>query len=613
LTRKSQAIEDLVSALTRPRNAHLMELVLAQCSSEAEIEAMVAKADDGKALGLAVRGHCGPLAQAAIRKQCVALIELGVGEISAMRVGCETFEGDDGRKRLAGISITGNLPLSKYGALLCGVVAENLADEIIQRHFLRLLELTDTSFVDAIRDAALEAGVGLRSAYNHALWAYGGLTNHGNGSSFVCSGILSAIRYSRMVSDGETSRLPILSCLVENVRRSETNYFSFFALLMDLQRDSAALEVNEIIDLAQTAWDTGIGWLRTEAVQMLNFLHRRASTLGDEEVARIRKILQGFETKDILVNTEILEALAGYDGFEPPVSEEDALTEMRDLVEATDDPTAVQAECADLFETTWPQYRRDAAYGAIGKIFEDIFMGTYFTAYNALAVGQRKKLLELAAMTSRPGFHIDWVLGQLQPIADAESVPIFYRFITELDEESSSTQEVVGAFLTSVRCYAQHCQQPPPIPDGANVDRRAWSVVGSILFWWIKGPNVIGASESISLGWSMLTDEMSLCFPDILQKINESQWLNREHFINVSRLFPAQVRILLETGIKHRHSLTSLFRYGGSSDERVLHCVIRTLEEVGEESSISVLEDLTEDPKFGRSAVQAIQGLRHRH
>jgi len=305
--------------------------------------------------------------------------------------------------------------------------------------------------------------------------------------------------------------------------------------------------------------------------------------------------------------------LAGYDGFEPPVSEEDALTEMRDLVEATDDPTAVQAECADLFETTWPQYRRDAAYGAIGKIFEDIFMGTYFTAYNALAVGQRKKLLELAAMTSRPGFHIDWVLGQLQPIADAESVPIFYRFITELDEESSSTQEVVGAFLTSVRCYAQHCQQPPPIPDGANVDRRAWSVVGSILFWWIKGPNVIGASESISLGWSMLTDEMSLCFPDILQKINESQWLNREHFINVSRLFPAQVRILLETGIKHRHSLTSLFRYGGSSDERVLQCVIRTLEEVGEESSISVLEDLTEDPKFGRSAVQAIQALRRRH
>ena len=130
LTRKSQATDDLASALSRPRNAHLLELVLAQCDSEADIEAIVAKADDAKPLGMALRGHCGPLAQSAVRKQCIALIDLGLAEMSTVRISCQTFEGDDGRKRLAGFNITGNQPLSKYGVLLCGVVAENLEDEI---------------------------------------------------------------------------------------------------------------------------------------------------------------------------------------------------------------------------------------------------------------------------------------------------------------------------------------------------------------------------------------------------------------------------------------------------------------------------------------------------
>lgn len=257
------------------------------------------------------------------------------------------------------------------------MVAENLEDQEIRREFLRLLELTDISFFDAVRNAAEESRIGVRSAYSEALRSYGGFLLHGDGAPFVCSGILSAIRHSRMMSRREQGPLAILHSLVKNVRSRETSYFSFFALLIDLQRDANVLELDDIIDLAQRAWNTGIGWLRTEAVRMLNFLHYRASTLGEEQIARVKELLQSFETKDILVNTEILEALAAYDGFEPPVSAEDALTEMRDLVEAEDEPTAEQAESARLFETTWPQYRRDAAYGVLGKIFEDIFMGKW--------------------------------------------------------------------------------------------------------------------------------------------------------------------------------------------------------------------------------------------
>ena len=611
LWRKADSPEHLANALSRPRNLHLVELMLPQCSDVTSLEAVLAKTHDAKTLGLALRGHCGPLATATIQKHCLALIELGVAEFSRMKVTCESIDGEDGRKRLVGFNISGNQPLSEYGILLSRTVAENLGDSAIQKAFLNLLELTDARFLELVRCAAQEAGVGLRGAYSEALRSYGGLLHYGS-APFVSAAILSAIRYSRMDSHRNEGPLPILEQLVSNVRTCETRYFSFFTLLIELQHDSTGLALEDLIDLADRGWKTGVGWLRMEAVRLLRYLHHRASTLGEDYVGKIRTLLQGFETKDILLNTDLLETLAAYDGFDRPVSEDDALSEMHKLIEATDEPNAEQLEFANLFETTWPQYRRDAAYGALGKIFEDIFQGAYYEAYQALSAYQRKKLLELAAMTSRPGFHIDWILWELVAVADAESIPVFYRFATKLDEDTGCRQEVVSAFLAGIRGYTQLSNQPPSIPEDAKVDRRAWAVMGVILFWWMKGSDQDGPADEINKGWKLLQRQYSFCFPDILHNIKHSQWRRGESFINLATLFPDQVRSLLETAVRCRQSLTSLFPYGGSEDADVLKTAISTLGAVGTGSSIEVLNNLAEDPRFGRDAVHAIQAIRSR-
>jgi hypothetical protein len=123
--------------------------------------------------------------------------------------------------------------------------------------------------------------------------------------------------------------------------------------------------------------------------------------------------------------------------------------------------------------------------------------------------------------------------------------------------------------------------------------------MASILFWSMKDADINAANEKMALGWKTLSDELPFCFPDILQKINESQWLNKSHSINLASIFPEQVRPLLETAVSNRKPLTSLFRHGGSPDERVLQTVIQTLEVIGNKESIHCLENLTEDPRFG--------------
>jgi Nuclease-related domain len=611
LWRKADSPEHLANALSRPRNRHLVELMLPQCSDATSLEAVLAKTDDTKTLGLALRGRCGPLATATVQKHCLALLDLGAVELSRMKMTCESIDGEDGRKRLVGFNIIGNQPLSEYGILLSRTVAENLGDGTIQKAFLNLLELTDTRFLELVRRAAQEAGIGLRGAYSEALRSYGGLLHYGH-APFVSAAILSAIRYSRMDSRPNDGPLPILGQLVSTVRTCETRYFSFFMLLIDLQHDSTGPALEDLIDLADRGWKTGVGWLRTESVRLLSSLHLRASTLGKDSVGKIRTLLQSFETKDILVNTDLLEALAAYDGFERPVSEDDALSEMQKLIEATDEPNAEQLEFSILSETTWPQYRRDAAYAALGKIFEDIFQGAYYDAYQTLSVYERKKLLELAAMTSRPGFHIDWIMWELVAMADAEGIPVFDRFVTKLDEGTAGRQEVVGAFLAGVRGYARLSNQPPAIPQDAKDDRRAWAIVGTILFWWMKGSDQDGPADEINKAWRLLQQHYSPCFADILHNINHSQWQRRENFIDLATLFPDHVRPLLENAVRCRESLTSLFQYGGSADPAVLQTAISTLGKVGTGISIEVLNNLAEDPKFGRDAVHAIQAIRNR-
>jgi hypothetical protein len=607
IIRNAPSTEILASEFDRPRNKQLLEFVLGYSRNTDEIARLLNDADDVTTLGLALRGNCGPVAEDVIRKQCLTLLEAGLRELSDITVQCKTSVDEEGRKRLNWLDIDGSDRRSKREVLLCAVIVENLDDNEIRDGVLRLIHAMDTTFLDTVCSAADTAGIRTKRAMDEAVWRFGGLSQY-TGDNLVGSGILSSIRYSRMMSNS-MSTLPILPFLVEAANSTERNHFAMFSALIELQHGGHDIEVGELRKFAERGWKTGLGWIRTESVRLLSSLHRQAHSTADEEVAEIRTLLQSFETNNILVNAEILEALAAYDGYDRPVPTESAFQEMIELIEASDEPTVDQKATADVFTTTWAQYRRDAADSCLGKIFEGVFQNAYYEAFEMLNDAQRKSILELAAMAQRYGFNAGWILGELLPLSDTSTTPVFLRYITEMDAKTSVPQETVGAFLLAVRGFARFHGNPPAIPEAATGDKRAWGVIASILFFWLQGDE---DREEIKAGWETINSEFMLCIPDILYRIGESQWHQREEPIRLEKVFPDFLRPILESCLQRPTEFTSLFNYGGSRDNSVVKKVIHTLEEIGGRESIAALNTLSEHAVYGRDAVRAIQAIRRR-
>jgi hypothetical protein len=608
IMRDAPSVEALASQLERPRNKRLLEFALGHSVTPDEVTCLLNHVDDVTTLSSALRGNCGPVVMNVIREQCSTLMREGLRELSKLTIQCQTVVDEAGRKRLVGLNIEGSDRRSKLEVLLCAVIVENLDDEEVREGAMSVIRAMDTTFLDIVCSAADAAGITIKPAIDEALREYGGFSQY-SGGALIGSGLLSSIRYARMLPERTSTPLPVLPLLIEAAYSAERNHFSMFTALIELQHGLHDIGVEELRRFAERGWKTGLSWMRTESVRLLSSLHHQACAMGDDEVAEVCALLQSFETNDILVNTELLEALAAYDGYDRPVSTESAYQEMIELIEASDEPTPAQKEMADAYTTTWARYRRDAAEGCLGKIFESVFQNAYYEAYEMLTGAQKKSILELAAMAERYGFNAGWILGRLLPLSDTSTIPVFLRCITEIDARTSVPQETVGAFLLAIRGFARFHDSPPEVPDSAAGDKRAWGVIASVLFWWLQG---VDGRDEIAKGWETMSSELMLCVPDILQKIGESQWHLEGEPIQLEKTFPEFLRPILEFCVQRTTEFTSLFNYGGSRDNRVVEKVIHTLEKIGNRKSIAALNSISEHAIYGRDAINAIQSIRSR-
>jgi hypothetical protein len=328
---------------------------------------------------------------------------------------------------------------------------------------------------------------------------------------------------------------------------------------------------------------------------------------------QIRAVLEGFKTNNVFVDGLRMEVLATYEGFDPPVSSEAALDEMMSII-ATDQPPS--PEDLELLEPqqTWEQFQRDRAYGALGKIFEDIFQGSYSEAFWQLSAPEKAKILSLAAMASRPGFHTDWILIELLKNGDGEALPVFRHFASQLDPDTSGPQDMIRAFLAGVRGCARWSETPSVYSDTSSRDHLAWGAIGEILFWTLRASDSRDSRKRIEDLWRFVQNECAMALPDILHNLAHSQWRFDKDLpsVDLVELFPNEIRPILHEAIPHRLVLSSLFRHGGSFDRSVFQNVLADLGRIGNADSITALNVILEDPECGKFAVAAVRAIRSR-
>jgi hypothetical protein len=320
------------------------------------------------------------------------------------------------------------------------------------------------------------------------------------------------------------------------------------------------------------------------------------------------------DVSDPFVNTDIIEALGAYEAIDPPVPFETAMEEFHRLVEPD---AAFEDEIASR-QASRPDYSRaeliaEYAYRALGNIFEDVYLGVYPQAYEALSVEEKTKVLIAAGMKREAyGFATDWLLAALSRQHDRRSLPVFLRYATRIEHESPFLYEATTAFVISMVACAEFLAEPPAYEGGGTQHDHAWSILGRIVFWHArKRTDPTTTSVHIADLWSGASKSVAPAIPDALHQLTHGM---TSHLlpepIDLIALYPSEVRQVLEEAIKRRDEISTLLGKCPQQQKQRIQSTLRLLGRVGNEATASLLEELVDDGTFGKDALDAIFQIR---
>ena len=395
--------------------------------------------------------------------------------------------------------------------------------------------------------------------------------------------------------------------LLARINRDPTDHFSLAILLDGLTYCRPGPTDNDpdlYIRVCRLAWESRIYHLRLNALHFLHTIRPYLYGEHQEKLEKIKDVLRELKTENLFLNSSLLEVQVAYGVLKPIVSVEEITEEMRSVIAES----LIQREPNIALGT----YGR-AAYGLLSNIFEDIYEGAYYEAYESLERDEKVALLCLAAQ-SECGLTTSWILLKLLNFGQKEALPAFQKHASSVDADSSSPQETTAAYALGVAGCAQFMNQPPEYVGPGTPEHKAWKIAGEILFWLLRGKNGQPIdTDHIERLWSRLASEAPLAAADTLHRINSGLLLmdsEQKREFDLIAQCPCSAKPLLEESLKNRASLTSLFRWGGNKDEGLVKFVIEGLGRVGGESAIPLLIELSDNPQFGAECIAAIRRIR---
>jgi len=376
-----------------------------------------------------------------------------------------------------------------------------------------------------------------------------------------------------------------------------------------------SVDCADIVAIARQAWDIRIANLPLHA---LDFIHSNATAiqkLGHEAEASVIELLDTFDVKDNWALSSMwVETRALFTGFDSGIDAEGAMKEFRQILlsaEKGDDP-AFQLEKEAEPNRTFQEFVGGWASGVLGRMFEDVFQGVYYEAYESFPTDDKRKLLIVALNKAEIGFFTDFYLTELGKFGYEGAEDALTRYGGRIDPKSFCPQDCVSCYILAHQAWATLADEPILYADDSSEDHRVWGIVGELIFWLNrKKEEPVGR---ISYLCSELV-QFPKAVPGVLWQIEHSQWRMRPSGV-LESLFARigdAIRDVLHQSLTFGESLSSVFPHVTNDSAQLFRWTISTLGKIGDHTSVRLLQQWTEDNKHGIEAIRAIEKIVQRN
>ncbi len=604
--------EQISILLEKPKYSGLAEFVMPSLSDESLIRELLRKAGTDL-LNDALRGKLGDAAEKIVRLECESLLKRSRDGLAEIMVEPFIGEREGGSKFVSGASIVGSTCASDRERTLCAIIASNLDDGSLRAAFIELIELGEWAILEACERAGRKEGIRHKAIFREVLHQNVVLNHSGSAHPLLllCHEVRQSLSLGLRQRDGAP---PLGEALLEKTRKG-TNGTIDLLLLMAAFRYRDGNNPADVFAVARQAWDTGFPQMQMEA---LDFIHSNARSIcnaGVEAESAVIDLLETFDVKDnIFLSTQWLETRTSFSGFEIGMSTNDATEEFRGILraaEAGSDPL-YDLERESNPNTTFIEFAGTWASSALGKVFEDVFQGIYYEAYDSLADEEKRRLLTLALRDPRPGLFADWYLDELAKYGFDGAEDILARYGGRIDPESFCPQDTVSCFVLANRAWGQINQHPLPYKDVSTLDHQVWGILGELIFRLNHREQT--SSETIGVLCLELT-RYPAAVPDALRQLERSNWKQGQSPSALQLLIECRqdaVRDVLHESMRTPGPFTSVFRGGAMQSAELFRWTIAKLGDIGDRNTIVLLQPWTENKEHGTSAIRAIEKIENR-
>ncbi len=602
--------QGLIDRLLEPKYAELAEFVVPNITDEFTVRGLLSHADP-RLLSLAFRGGLGHRAQTAIRQQCRDLLLRTRDALPDVKVEAVVAELEDGRKVVSASHTDVGSSASAYDRVLCSVIAQNLEDAELRGAFLELLEVGEWALKSAADEAAKAQRLKPLSVWRELI-RLNVVCRH-NGPIHPL--LLLCLEFREISRFGKSSRPSALEDVLLRRIRANSSGSLVQLLLISALRHSESVNVEDAARLFSQAWISGVYIIQMEA---LDFLHSNAPAIcqqGPQAETRIIELLDSLDvSQNLFLSTQWLETRASFTGFDCGLTTDDAVAEYRRILAMADkgDDPLWEVERNHDPTSTFEQFVGSYASSALGKVFEDVFQGVYFEAYELLTPSERQQLLTLALKDKRPHLFQAWYLRELRKLGIEGATDILTRLGSCVDGDAFYPQETIETFVIANEAWAAVSEEPLRYADVSSRDHRTWAIIGELIFW----SNRADGEDHSARVRTLLVDLLAIpeAVPDVLHHLG-SGYLGLKQASPLNLLMAAHgddLRAVLNRCLEHEGRLTSAFKGGQYRQRELFSWVISTLADIGDDESIEKLRVWTEHSVYGKPAICAIETIRRR-